>query len=151
LDHLKDTFKQNLIECGVSGDDLEIAIGRVITSIKYSITDPRGRWLLGPQTEAQNELRLTGLIDGRRMDLVIDRTFLDEDGNRWIVDYKTSSHTGSDLEEFLDREQERYRDQMDRYSAIMRRTDRRPIMIGLYFPLIGGWREWGGDHGPGAG
>jgi ATP-dependent exoDNAse (exonuclease V) beta subunit len=149
LDHLKDTFKQNLIECGVSGDDLEIAIGRVIRSIKYSITDPRGRWLLGPQAEAQNELRLTGLIDGRRMDLVIDRTFLDEDGNRWIVDYKTSSHTGSDLEEFLDREQERYRDQMERYSAIMRRTDQRPIMIGLYFPLIGGWREWGGDHVPG--
>jgi ATP-dependent exoDNAse (exonuclease V) beta subunit len=151
LDHLKDTFKQNLIECGVSGDDLEIAIGRVIRSIKYSITDPRGRWLLGPQAEAQNELRLTGLIDGRRMDLVIDRTFLDEDGNRWIVDYKTSSHTGSDLEEFLDREQERYRDQMERYSAIMRRTDQRPIMIGLYFPLIGGWREWGGDHVPGEG
>ena len=151
LDHLKDTFKQNLIECGVSGDDLEIAIGRVIRSIKYSITDPRGRWLLGPQTEAQNELRLTGLIDGRRMDLVIDRTFLDEDGNRWIVDYKTSSHTGSDLKEFLDREQERYRDQMERYSAIMRRTDRRPVMIGLYFPLIGGWREWGGDHGPDVG
>jgi ATP-dependent exoDNAse (exonuclease V) beta subunit len=85
------------------------------------------------------------------MDLVIDRTFLDEDGNRWIVDYKTSSHTGSDLEEFLDREQERYRDQMERYSAIMRRTDRRPIMIGLDFTMIGGWREWGGDHGPGAG
>ena len=147
LDHLKDTFKQNLIECGVSGDDLEIAIGRVITSIKYSITDPRGRWLFGPQSEAQNELRLTGLIDGRRMDLVIDRTFLDKDGNRWIVDYKTSSHTGSDLEEFLDREQERYREQMDRYSAIMRRTDRRPVMIGLYFPLIGGWREWSGGHG----
>ena len=78
---------------------------------------------------------------------MIDRTFLDKDGNRWIVDYKTSSHTGSDLEEFLDREQERYREQMDRYSAIMRRTDRRPVMIGLYFPLIGGWREWGGGHG----
>ena len=150
LDHLKETFKQNLIECGVSGSDLETAIGRVITSLKYSIRDPRGRWLLGPQIKAQNELRLTGLIDGRRMDLVIDRTFLDEDGQRWIVDYKTSSHTGSDLEEFLDREQERYRDQMERYSAIMRRTDQRPVMMGLYFPLIGGWREWGGDHGSGA-
>jgi len=33
---------------------------------------------------------------------------------RWIVDYKTGTHEGGDLEEFLDREQERCRAQLER-------------------------------------
>ncbi len=40
--------------------------------------------------------------------LVIDRTFTDSDGKRWIVDYKTSSHEGTGLDAFLDRERARY-------------------------------------------
>ena len=73
---------------------------------------------------------------------MIDRTFCDANGIRWIIDYKTSSHEGSDSEEFLDREQVRYRYQLNQYAALMREIDHRPIKLGLYFPLIGGWREW---------
>ena len=61
---------------------------------------------------------------------------------RWIVDYKVSSHEGGDLEEFLDREQERYRKQLEQYAALMKMLDNREIKLGLYFPLLKGWREW---------
>ena len=84
------------------------------------------------------------MIGGERMNLVIDRTFVGADGQRWIVDYKTSSHQGADVAGFLDREQERYRTQLKRYAAIMRMIDERPVKLGLYFPLLQGWREWGG-------
>ena len=40
------------------------------------------------------------------------------------------------------RERERYRGQLEGYAAIMRVLDGRPIRLGLYFPLLGGWREW---------
>ena len=53
---------------------------------------------------------------------------------RWIVDYKTGTHEGGDLEEFLDREQERYRAQLEQYAALMRSLDNRPVKLGLYFP-----------------
>ena len=33
---------------------------------------------------------------------MIDRTFIDEAGVRWIIDYKTSDHEGSDLENFFE-------------------------------------------------
>ena len=79
------------------------------------------------------------------MDLVIDRTFRDADGQRWVVDYKTSSHEGGDVEGFLTREQERYRTQLDRYAALMRMLDDEPVRRGLYFPLLKGWREWGDE------
>jgi hypothetical protein len=72
----------------------------------------------------------------------MDRTFVDKHGTRWIVDFKTSAHTGGGLEAFLDREQDRYRSQLERYAVVLRKLDTRPIRLGLYFPLLGGWREW---------
>lgn len=141
---MRDQFKQNLFMLGVTGDQEEVAyaIQRIVRALIYAVSDRRGRWILGVQSEAQNELRITGVIDGSVTNCVIDRTFCDANGIRWIIDYKTSSHEGSDSEEFLDREQVRYRYQLNQYAALMREIDHRPIKLGLYFPLIGGWREW---------
>ena len=77
--------------------------------------------------------------------MAIDRTFVDAAGTRWIVDYKTSRHEGAGREEFLDREQERYRPQLERYAALMRRLGPEPVRLGLYFPLLAAWREWSAD------
>ena len=41
-------------------------------------------------------------------------------------------------------EQERYRAQLERYATFMRMLDNRPVKLGLYFPLLKGWREWAG-------
>jgi ATP-dependent exoDNAse (exonuclease V) beta subunit len=72
---------------------------------------------------------------------VIDRTFV-EHGVRWIIDYKTGIHHGTGAEAFLDNEEARYRAQMETYALVMSRIDSRPIRLGLYFPLLCGWREW---------
>jgi hypothetical protein len=53
------------------------------------------------------------------------------------VDYKTSSHGGADVEAFLERERGRYTDQLARYARALGDVDR----LGLYFPLLAGWRE----------
>ena len=147
IEGLHNTFKQNLIACGISGSngDIESAVARITTALIHAVSDTRAQWLLGPQKDAQNELRMTTLIGGELMSLVIDRTFLSMDGQRWIVDYKTSSHEGTDVEFFLDREQERYRTQLNRYAALMREIDGQQIKLGLYFPLLKGWREWVDD------
>lgn len=142
---LRDTFRYQLVVCGMDNDDgdTDAAAGRVMMALTRAVSEARGRWLLGPQQDVRNELRMTAVIGGEYADLVIDRTFRDGNGQRWVVDYKTSSHEGADVEGFLDREQERYRFQLDRYAALMRLIDGRPVKRGLYFPLLNGWREWG--------
>jgi ATP-dependent exoDNAse (exonuclease V) beta subunit len=65
----------------------------------------------------------------------MDRVFSDE-GERWIVDYKTSRHEGADLESFLDREQGRYAGQLRSYGLAIAGSRQ-----GLYFPLLRGWRQ----------
>ena len=81
-------------------------------------------------------------MDGAFVNVSLDRTFVDDAGIRWIIDYKTSLHEGGGLDAFLDRERERYRAQLERYAALMASTESRPIRLGLYFPLLAGWREW---------
>jgi hypothetical protein len=46
------------------------------------------------------------------------------------------------LDAFLDWEQKRYRGQLERYATVLGKLDSRPIRLGLYFPLLGEWREW---------
>ena len=72
----------------------------------------------------------------------IDRTFVDQDGIRWIIDYKTSRHEEEDVDAFLDQQQERYREQLEKYGALMKLHGGEPVKLGLYFPLLQGWREW---------
>ena len=117
-----------------------------MVALTHAVSDPRGRWLLGPQQDARSELRITAISGEAYLDHVIDRTFRDQNGQRWVVDYKTSSHEGADVEGFLNREQERYRFQLDRYATLMRTLDGQPVRRGLYFPLLKGWREWGDER-----
>jgi hypothetical protein len=48
---------------------------------------PRGQWLLAEHTEAASELRVSIFDEGTIHHCTIGRTFVDEQGVRWIVDY----------------------------------------------------------------
>ena len=139
---LRRTFEDDLVASGLPAGAVEDAAGRVAAILEQTLADERGRWVLGTHAHAESELRLTGVLGEEIVSVAMDRTFVDESGTRWIVDYKTGTHEGGDIEAFLDRERERYRLQLERYAALMRGLDRRPIRLGLYFPLLGGWREW---------
>jgi ATP-dependent exoDNAse (exonuclease V) beta subunit len=127
---------------GVPPADLDEAARRVEAAIAGTLADERGNWILSAHQEAQTEYPVSGLVEGEPCHFVIDRTFVDARGVRWIIDYKTSTHEGGGVDAFLDNELDRYHDQLERYASLMRRADDRAIRLGLYFPLLQGWREW---------
>ncbi len=135
--------RQLLAGEGLAGADLEQAAERVITALRQTLADGRGRWILSDRHhQARSELPLSLCLDGVLRHVVIDRSFIDADGIRWIIDYKTGLHAGADLEAFLDRERQRYRGQLEAYAEAMARMQANPIRLGLYFPMLQGWREW---------
>ena len=140
VDALEQALRRQLAALGVAEGGLKEAAQRVAQALRDALSDERGRWLLGPQREARNEYRMSTCREGVLRHLVIDRTFVDAQGRRWIVDYKTSPHLGGDREAFLDRERDRYRAQLEAYAAAF--APGTPLCFGLYFPLLGGWREW---------
>lgn len=134
-----------LTEQGVPETLRQAACNRVIAAIENVLTHEKGRWLIGMNDDIQdasNELALSGVVDGVIVNCVLDRTFIDANGTRWIVDFKTSTHEGSDLEVFLQSEEQRYRLQLQRYATLMRAwKPQQTVRTALYFPLMQQWRE----------
>ncbi|MFQ5634329.1 MAG: UvrD-helicase domain-containing protein [Gammaproteobacteria bacterium] len=126
-----------LRRAGVDHKDLALAADRVMAALQNTLTDEHGRWILSAEhADIANEVALTTAHRGQFANHVIDRTFVSEDGTRWIIDYKTSSHEGSHADAFLASESERYRPQLRRYRDAMAQLDDRPIRTALYFPLL---------------
>lgn len=143
IDGLAGQFRLELAQLGVESSELDTAAGNVAVALKRIVADPTGRWLLSPHADAASELRLTRRGKTRLEHLQLDRTFIDrETGIRWIVDYKTSTHEGGDIDSFLDSEVTRYSTQLEVYASAMAEIDSTEIRVALYFPLLGALRSW---------
>jgi len=144
LSRLSTISRQMLRHEGLPLELLDQAVDKVKASLEGMLDDERGRWILSAEhRDVHSEYAISSVFDGKVYNMVIDRTFIDEQGERWIIDYKTGSHTGGGLDEFLDREQERYHSQLERYAEAICRQEDRVVHLALYFPLMQGWREWG--------
>jgi ATP-dependent helicase/nuclease subunit A len=138
----RERYRRQLARHGVPRADLDAAAGRVIEALTRTCSDERGRWILSSaHREAASELALTGIAFGRLQSVIIDRSFIDEHGVRWVIDFKTSSHAGGDTEAFLERELERYRAQLESHSQLARALGPEPVRAALYLPLLGAFRE----------
>lgn len=135
-------LKQLFLKSGLLPASLSSSIEKVEKALFNALADPRGQWLLQQRQEAAAELSLTALLEGEVKTLVIDRTFIDESGVRWIVDYKTSVPENQSLLSFLEKEKEKYTSQMQAYQQAFALLDQRPTCLGLYFPLVPAWCEW---------
>lgn len=135
-------YRRELALLGVPYRELGSATSRVGDVLERVFADDRGRWILAPHAEARSELRLTVAGENGLEHVQLDRTFVDEHGLRWIIDYKTSEHGGGDVEGFLSAEVDRYRGQLERYARAMAEIDPRPIRVALYFPMLTALREW---------
>jgi ATP-dependent exoDNAse (exonuclease V) beta subunit len=139
IETLRPRLARELERRGVSPAECKDAAGRVVRALTQTLQDERGRWLLGPRTDARSEYRVRRVVGDVLHSYVMDRVFRDDDGTRWIADYKTSSHEGADIDAFLDRERTRYTAQLARYASALGEPETK---LGLYFPLLTGWREW---------
>jgi ATP-dependent helicase/nuclease subunit A len=149
-------WRKLLIEAGLCRqDELALYLDKIKIIITNILTDERGRWILDRQhQDVYDEYAIAAVLDGEIKHLVIDRTFVErKSGCCWIIDYKTSTpNDGIALIDFLDREQNTYRAQLEQYAMALKLKEKEkgssaaflslPINLGLYFPICKGWREW---------
>ena len=131
---MQKVFAADLQRRGVPAGELKTSTDRVLAALRNTLADERGRWLLTPHPQAKTELRLRTAAHAT---YIVDRSFRDEQGELWVVDWKTSRHEGKDLEGFLANEQARYAPQLERYADALGARK-----LGLYFPALARWREW---------
>ncbi|GAB4196898.1 MAG: UvrD-helicase domain-containing protein [Wenzhouxiangellaceae bacterium] len=136
LQQQRDAILRRYTLLGIPAEQRDELADQTLAALRQVLADDTGRWILGPHPQAQCEYALNAWLDDRLHTLIIDRTFVDQEGTRWIIDYKTSSHQGSDLEDFLDHERERYSPQLRSYARVMALMEQRPTRLALYFPLF---------------
>lgn len=121
---------------GVAPTRIGNAASRIGNALRATLKDETGRWILDPaHSEAQCEQPHSGLLDGELAAIVVDRYFVDRDGQRWVIDYKSGQHLGGKIAEFLENEKRRYRPQMDRYCRLLAQQGT-PVRAALYFPMM---------------
>ncbi|MFA5515533.1 MAG: UvrD-helicase domain-containing protein [Desulfuromonadales bacterium] len=132
-----------LSRSGVPDEEIEGAAAKILRCIENALSGERGLWLLRKRPGAACEFALSGVSNGQIIHAVVDRTFIDEEKTRWIIDYKTSEpRAGEDLQAFLAAEGQRYRPQLAAYAELFRQlAPHDPVRAGLYFPLIDAWYE----------
>jgi hypothetical protein len=128
---------------GLWGDALDEAQAAVERSLHCTLAaDGPGRWILSRRhLQPRSEWALTWLNPGtgRSEDLVIDRTFVNaDDGVRWVIDYKNSEPEAAEaLEDFLERQEQDYREQLLRYRDALCALSDEPICCALFFTALG--------------
>ena len=135
-DEAAPSLRAALLAEGIPPLQLEEMTANGVRAVKNILKDETGRKILKRYESEEAELALT-YIEGRNFRTkIVDRTYVDEEGVRWIIDYKTGEHKGGDIEGFLQREIERYRSQLDSYEHLIRQQgEARPIKKALYYPL----------------
>lgn len=118
------------------GHDLPTAQGgaqRVIQVLITTLASEQGRWVLKLREQAASEYAIA-TADGQHVTQhVIDRTFV-ENGERWVIDYKSAK-----LAEILPESTsfaERYRPQLERYAQLFK-GEHLPVRKAVFFLASG--------------
>jgi ATP-dependent exoDNAse (exonuclease V) beta subunit len=128
---------------GVPPPSLQRLAVRAQQALVSILGDPEGLWVIGTHKDATSEHAVV-VWDEVRASVRLDRIFRagtapQAEGEEclWIIDFKTTPHGGTSIDEFLNSEREKYTLQMESYARIMRGAMQpEELRLGLYYPLI---------------
>lgn len=136
-------YRARLLFLGILPDEIETATDMVRTAITNMKQDPRGQWILSSHAEAHCEWPITYYKNDAYQQLIIDRSFIDKNNIRWIIDYKTTQPAEHEpLDIFLAKQKNEYIEKLHLYAEALCALENKSIQIGLYFPLCCAWIEW---------
>lgn len=133
-----------LLSLDMVPSDIPDCLSIIEKAISNTLSDSRGQWVLSQaHDDAHCEWALTTVDHDEPQHIIIDRSFIDENKVRWIIDYKTSQPDENEsLAFFFEKEKAQYAEKLKLYAETVQKMENNPTRIGLYFPLVKGWVEW---------
>jgi ATP-dependent helicase/nuclease subunit A len=123
--------------------ELSVAIETIKLNLKNCMEHSLAPWIFDhSHTDSACELALSDYRQAWRQESIIDRTFIDTDNTRWIIDYKSSRQkTDQNLENFCQEQVLSYKQQLDNYVKLFNAMEDRPVKTALFFTAIPHWLE----------
>jgi len=141
----QESIVKELNALGVPLDEARRGAEKVLRALRSALASEKGRWILSDYEQSETEVPLSGVIDGRQVHAIIDRTFVDGRGIRWVIDYKITEDTATSHKQFMQKEALKYAPQLAAYVRLWSSLEpSRQVRSALYFPLFDGWWEFSG-------
>ncbi|MBS1816074.1 MAG: UvrD-helicase domain-containing protein [Acidobacteria bacterium] len=122
-----------------------------LRALRSTLASETGRWILTTHPEAESERAMIApATENQPAFSRVDRIFLAGASSlstgtthRWIVDFKTAERA-TGIDDFLAAEKQIYAPKMLEYAKTARSSmnDARPVMLGLYYPLMDHFICW---------
>jgi len=135
IETLRPAMARWLQQCGHAGADTQRGADRVIALLNTTLACESGRWILAPRPQGRSELALATSEKQRIGTHIIDRTFI-ENGERWIIDYKSTWLADDAGADALEREARQYRPQLERYAGLFG-EEGLPVRKAVFFLAYG--------------
>ena len=136
-------WRTELVALRVPDTHIEYAVRNLKQAVENIKVDTQAHFIFDTYEIEKNEYALSALDGGVVKKSIIDRTFVDDEGVRWIVDYKSTPTKNKDLQAFAQEQVKmRHQNQLERYGELMSEIDNRPIQLAVFFPLIKQLVSW---------
>ena len=131
-----DPWHERLIYLGLNEDETVWVLKHANKQLNSVLEDDAGSWILDSNhLDSHTEWRLTTYHDSQFTNVVIDRSFVDASGDRWLIDYKTAV-PNAPLDIFIEDQTTRYTSQLCRYADLVKSLDHRTIRKALFLTAI---------------
>lgn len=126
-----------------SDKELQSQLTQVEQALTLTLQNTELAWLFaGNAGEQESEAGISRRHSAGVNRFSVDRSVIDADGTRWIIDYKTAMPVDGQSEaQFVAEQIERYRPQLTNYRAlytqIEKQADQRPVKCALLFTGLG--------------
>jgi len=135
---LKIYWKRRLNAFSFASSEIDNAMAKIEQSLSKTLQDSELSWIFDhEQAQSAAELPLQSYANDYVHTHVIDRTFIDETGVRWIIDYKSSQPSNKQsLESFLAEQVALYSGQLSRYRSLFASEENKGIKTALLFTSL---------------
>jgi len=135
---LKHYWRRRLSAFSFASSEIDNAMAKIKQSLHSTMQDPELRWVFDhEQEQSAAELPLQSYANGFVHTHVIDRTFIDNNGVRWIIDYKSSQPSSKQsLESFLAEQVALYSGQLSRYRSLFENEENKGVKTALLFTSL---------------
>ena len=118
--------------------DTQAALDKIETSLLQTHNNSELSWIFDSTLEqSAAELAMQSYAKGYVQTHVVDRTFIDKKGVRWIIDYKSSEPPPNQTaEDFIDKQLELYSGQLNRYRSLFSEEQNEGVKTALLFTSI---------------
>jgi ATP-dependent exoDNAse (exonuclease V) beta subunit len=138
LDGLRRYWQSRFRQFGLSEEEVDQHCSDVEKQLLDCSQDQSHAWIFdNSQQDSACELPLLSVRDSVPRQFVVDRSFVDAEGTRWIIDYKTGLPGAEQSEEaFIASQLQRYESQLARYRQLFAAMESRPARCALYLTAL---------------